>query len=155
MNDTHHHLCGDRPHAEPERVEPAIQGRADSRTHASCRATHATQRRTCKRRVSSDSSRTQPPTPPRPRGAGARRTARPGQALQSVHSLICQFVSHSLRRRSKLTFFCSQESALKRSLLKLSRLFLQPLVHRLFRQFLVLTHRLEVHSLLSPSLSSH
>ena len=32
---------------------------------------------------------------------------------------------------SKLTFFCSQESALKCSLLKLSRLFLQPLVHLL------------------------
>jgi len=34
--------------------------------------------------------------------ARARRTARPGQALQSVHSFVCPFVSHSLCRRSNL-----------------------------------------------------
>jgi len=56
--------------------------------------------------------------------AGVRRTARPGQSLQSVHSLILSVCLSQSTQTLKLTFFCSQESALKRSLLKLSRLFL-------------------------------
>jgi len=133
--DAHRRSWGDRLHAEPERVEPAIQGCADA-PEPMCHAARLTLRKDGHANGESQVLRrvlNHPHHHVRAR-AGARRTARPGQALQSVHSFICSFVSHSLRRPSKpqkLTFFCSQESALKRSLLKLSRLFLQPLVHLL------------------------